>query len=103
LTRLYQRLRERATFFHAKSSGWGRQGTVRTEITLEQYERTLLVCGHGSPEGTSCPLCGQVLPTTGLEQQPYPLRPERILPANESTDPKHPGLLESKSNPRRFW
>jgi hypothetical protein len=61
VTRLYQWLHDRATSFYAWSSSRRRTNTLRTQITVQQQERTLLVCGHGQVNAATCPLCGQAL------------------------------------------
>ena len=59
--RLFQSLRERASFFRAETSGRGASHTVRTEVRVERKETTLLVGGVTSGALDTCPLCGQEL------------------------------------------
>ena len=85
MKRLYQWLRERATFIYARSFAWNNEHTIRTEVTVQQQERTLLLCGHGLRDATSCPLCGQALPAAAPEQQPSLSDTGRTLPAIQAT------------------
>ena len=59
--RLFQSLRERASFSRAETSGRGASHTVRTEVTVERKETTVLVGGVTSGAFDTCPLCGHQL------------------------------------------
>jgi len=58
--RLYQWLSKRASFLRADSSSSGISRTLRTEVTVELKEITLLM-GSGSADLDDCPVCGQKL------------------------------------------
>jgi hypothetical protein len=58
---LYQSLRERAGSSRAETSGRGASHAVRTEVTVERKETTVLVAGVASGAFDTCPLCGQEL------------------------------------------
>jgi len=57
--RLYQWLSERARFSRSDAAT-GLSRTIRTEVTIERYEKTLLV-GGAPVDLDQCPLCGQKL------------------------------------------
>jgi hypothetical protein len=59
--RLFQSLCERIGFSRAETSGRDASHTVRTEVTVERKETTVLVGGVTSGAFDSCPLCGQEL------------------------------------------
>jgi hypothetical protein len=59
--RLLQSLCERVGFSRAETSGRGASHTVRTEVTVERKETTVLVGGVTSGAFDTCPLCGQEL------------------------------------------
>jgi hypothetical protein len=59
--RLFQSLRERVGFSRAETSGRGASHIVRTEVTVERKETTVLVGGVASGAFDTCPLCGQEL------------------------------------------
>lgn len=58
--RLYQWLSRRARFSLSDSAIGGLSRTVRTEVTFERQETTLLV-GSAPADLDHCPLCGQRL------------------------------------------
>jgi hypothetical protein len=60
MSRLYQWLSGRASFFHSKRPGRGISRTIRTEVTVERQGMTLLVGGVAAGLEI-CPLCGQKL------------------------------------------
>jgi hypothetical protein len=61
LHRLYRSLRERMRLFRAETSGHGASHTIRTEVTVERKETTVLVGGVTSGTLDTCPLCGHRL------------------------------------------
>jgi len=58
MQRLFQSLRERAGFCRAETSGHGGSRTVRTDVTVEREETTVLVGGVSSWAFDTCPFCG---------------------------------------------
>jgi hypothetical protein len=64
--RLYQWLSQRASFFRSDWSG-GVSRTIRTEVTVERKEMSLLMGGaQAGPD--HCPLCGQKLGPVQVEE-----------------------------------
>lgn len=59
--RLYQWVHEQAIFFLKKIDTQGIRRTVRTEVTVLNEERTLLVGRGGAAALDTCPLCGHAL------------------------------------------
>jgi hypothetical protein len=64
---LYQWLTQRASFFRSDASIRGTSRTVRTEVTVEQQEMTMLVGGAAAGMDI-CPLCGSKLTPAQAEQ-----------------------------------
>ena len=82
--RLFQSLCERASFSRAETSGRDASHTVRTEVTVERKETTVLVGGVTSGAFDTCPLCGRPRPTA---PDSWPLAPG---PRPQRTAPYHP-------------
>lgn len=68
MNRLYQWLAKRASFFRSEASGRGTTRTVRTEVTVERQEMTLLVADAAAAGFNICPLCGSKLDRARAEQ-----------------------------------
>jgi hypothetical protein len=64
--RLYQWLSKRARFSRSDAAT-GLSRTIRTEVTIERCEKTLLV-GGAPVDLDQCPLCGQKLVPAQAEQ-----------------------------------
>jgi hypothetical protein len=84
MTRLYQWLSERASFFFSDSTGNRTSHTVRTEVTVQREAMILLVseiaaCGV-------CPLCGQTVAAAQVEQASVHLQKASTLPGTGSVD-----------------
>ena len=61
MKRLYLWFSERASFFHAETSGRGTSRTVRTEVTIRREGMTLQVNAAAAATFETCPLCGTEL------------------------------------------
>lgn len=67
MKRLYQWFSERASFFHADTTGGSAIRTVRTEVTVQREGMTLLV-GEVGTVFDVCPFCQQKLAPTRAGQ-----------------------------------
>jgi hypothetical protein len=77
MKRLYQWFGERASLFSFDRPGQKRTRTVRTEMTVQRADLTLLV--ESAAAGLDrCPLCGQKLATAQAEQARLRLRDRKI-------------------------
>jgi len=68
MQRLYQWLRERASFFRYGGAGHGTSSSVRTETTVRREGVTMLVGGAATLGLDVCPLCGSKLAPEQSEQ-----------------------------------
>lgn len=63
MNRLYQWLHDRATLFRGDVYTEVTSDSVRTEVTVQEHRRTVLVSGSGFEQGDVCPVCGQTIPS----------------------------------------
>jgi hypothetical protein len=68
MSRIYQWLSGRASFFRSDTSGRGTNRTARTEVTVERQDMILLVGGAAAAGFDTCPLCGSKLAPAQAEQ-----------------------------------
>lgn len=74
MNRLYQWLHDRAITLRAETVTRSEQRTVRTEITMREQERTVLVSGGNTLDGASCPLCGRLFESGAQADQATPFQ-----------------------------
>ena len=63
MNRLYQWLHDRATLLRGDVYTEVISDSVRTEVTVREHQRTVLVSGSGLDQGDVCPVCGQTVPS----------------------------------------
>jgi hypothetical protein len=68
MNRLYQWLSGRASFFRCDTSDRDTSRTIRTAVTVERQDMTLLVVGTADAGFDICPLCGNKLAPAPAEQ-----------------------------------
>jgi hypothetical protein len=71
--RLYQWLRQRTTRSYAEDTDQGGRRTIRTEVTVQREQRTVVLGGAASDGFDTCPFCGHTLASTQAAQAPDPL------------------------------
>jgi hypothetical protein len=65
VNRLYQWLRKRAISFRVLGLDGEPIITRRTEITVQEHQRTVLLTGSAGVDDAICPLCGQPIDLDG--------------------------------------
>jgi hypothetical protein len=63
MNRLYQWLHDRATLLRGDIYTEVTSDSVRTEVTVQEHQRTVFLSGSGFDRGDVCPLCGQTVPS----------------------------------------
>ena len=85
MNRLYQWLHERATFFRAESREGDGRRMVRTEVTVEEEERTVMLSVSTVGGVCLCPLCGNPVTLEHTQVHEVCPGPEQVM---ETKDPR---------------
>jgi len=89
VNRLYQWLHERASFFRSVSVDSEPHRTRRTEVTVQERQRTVFLTGGAMGDNKTCPLCGQPLDLDGCVDTVQPLHSldQAKRPGSKTTPP----------------
>jgi hypothetical protein len=83
IVRMCQSLREWASLLRDERSDESSKRTVRTEVTVERQERTVVLGNVTAESFDACPLCGQKLSP--------PPEPGAIVRCPQAADPQRRG------------
>ena len=79
MNRLYQWLHVRTAALRAETVNGSEQNTIRTEITVQEQERMLVISSGQSVGGAACPFCGR----------PFKESADRRTPGQTDAVPPH--------------